>query len=61
MYLQLGIWRLKLHQTQARTRLFMGIWSGKEPKQTGKGAIEANKVRYMALFPSAGGSKRWYF
>ena len=45
LYLQLGIWRLKLHQTQARRTLFMGIWSGKEPKQTGKGAIGANKVK----------------
>ena len=45
LYLQLGIWRLKLHQTQARTILFMGIWSGKEPKQTGKRATGANKVK----------------
>ena len=50
-----------MHRTWARVGFSRGPWSGKEPNRTDKGATGANKVRYMALFPSAGGSKKWYF
>ena len=43
--LPLGSLRLQMHQVQARVRFFMGIWRGKEPNRTDKGAIGVNKVR----------------
>ena len=38
-------WRLKMHRARAKVRLFMGIWRGKKPNRTDKGAIGANEVR----------------
>ena len=35
----------KKHKSRTRARFFMGIWRGKEPNQTDKGAIGVNKVR----------------
>ena len=58
---QLGSWMRKCPGVWQEYIFQEAHGAKKKTNRTNKGAIGGNKVREMVVFPSVGGSKKWYF
>ena len=57
-FLLTGLWRLKMHNSRARSKILKGSRSEQIAARTAKRAIRANKMTKNVLFKAVWGSKK---